>query len=164
MHLKYLFAMSLSCSLHSALWAASLEIPTLSSYLWKGQDLANGQPCFITIRSNNNGLISTLSYEGSFSGWATSLPLGLSATEQGLFGIANFMRGLTPESVSYEPTHTSVPGLTLRSFPLLDQGPSREAVLSGPSLVKLESLIFRIQEPEFSLDATCTQLVSQRVD
>ncbi len=164
MHWKYLFALSLSCSLHSAVMAASLEIPTLSSYLWKGQDLANAQPCFITIRSNNIGLISSLSYEGHFNGWATSLPPSLTVSESGLFGIAHFMRGLTPESVSYESTETLVPGLILRSIPLPGQDQLREAVLSGPSLVTLESLKFRIHEPELSLDATCTQLVRQRVD
>ena len=163
-HLRYLFALSFSGFILSTVSAANFEIPTLSTYLWKGKDSAHGQPCFVTIRSNNAGLISYLAYEGEFRAWARSLPNGLSASEEGLTGIVSFLRDLTPEAFRYETSNSLAPGLILRSFPLDEQGQFREAVLSGSSLLNLESLDLRIQSPELSLDASCTQLARQRVD
>ncbi len=164
MPFKYVFTLSLSALIHSSLLAANFEIPTLSSYLWKGQDSVDGQPCFVTMRSDNKGLINYLTYEGSFSGSAEALPQGLSLSQGGLIGIVNVMRDLSADSVSYVSPDAPTPGLILRSLPLDDQGQFREFVLAGPSLVHLESAAIHIQGPGLSLDASCTQLIRQRLD
>jgi hypothetical protein len=161
---KYFSTLSLSAFIHSSLLAANFDIPTLSNYLWKGQDAVDGQPCFVTMRSDNKGLINYLAYEGSFSGSAEVLPQGLSVSQRGLIGIVNVMRDLPADTFSYVSPDATTPGLILRSLPLDDQGQFREVVLAGPSLVYLESAVIHIQDLGLSLDASCTQLIRQRLD